>query len=362
MSEGPVINRKAGRSLTPNKARPSEPSPAPEPTAAPAVESAAQETPSKRSKATNSLQNNLDLQAQARVWHFNGTFSLWDSIGTWKALIYVLIAWTLYENLGKEAAIAGNKIKGPALTLLYRLIIFGALVLFGIHWKNDVCKEKTISEWYWGSFRRNYPFLSKVFERGVIMAASMLSFQLYKQCWVKPKALGEFVFDWKDAKIMVIVSAFYITPVLTVFYKWLNEKWTLGGKWGSALFAQLVFSPVFMIFLLIFIDWVTALVADGEKSLWTIPLTGEKGDDKSIWNIINSKFDFLNTYPTKKDNYGIYNSVYPYLSKQALSFVFWFTQTVFANLYVPPEYKLAFGAVSNFAWNIVFQVFFILSK
>lgn len=348
MSEGPVINRKAGRSLTPNKARPSEPSPAPEPTAAPAVESAAQETPSKRSKATNSLQNNLDLQAQARVWHFNGTFSFWDNLGTWKVLIYALIAWSLYEAFWSDLVTKANKdIKGPALKLLYRLVIFGALVLFGLHWKNDVCKEKTISEWYWGSFRRNYPFLSNVFEGGVIMAASQLSLQLYKHYWAG-KALAEFVFLWPDAKIMVIVSAFYVTPILTVFYKWLNEKWTLGGKWGSALFSQLVFSPVFMIFLLIFIDWTTALV-NGDP-LWTMP------KDKTVWIIIREKFWFLNTFPQEKDSLDYDMAAYPYLSRQAINFVFWFPQTVFANFFVPPEYTLAFGAICNFAWNIIFEI------
>jgi len=353
MSEGPVINRKAGRSLTPNKARPSEPSPASEPTAAPAVESAAQETTSKRSKATNSLQNNLDLQAQARVWHFNGTFSFWDNLGTWKVLIYALIAWALYEKFWTTVVEKVEKdIYGPALTLLYRLIIFGALVLFGIHWKNDVCKEKTISEWYWGSFRRSYPFLSNVFEGGVIMAASQLSLQLYNHWWVNNKALGAFEFVWTDAKIMVIVSAFYVTPILTVFYKWLNEKWTLGGKWGSALFSQLVFSPVFMIFLLIFIDWTTALV--NGKPLWSIP---EDSTGKlTIWKIINKNFWFLNTFPEKKDSLGYPIPVYPYLSKQAINFVFWFPQTVFANFFVPPEYTLAFGAICNFAWNIIFEI------
>jgi len=315
-------------------------------------------------------------------------------------LIYALVAWSLKEAFWTGLVEKTEKsFREPALTLLYRLIVFGALVLFGIHWKNDVCKDKSISEWYWG-FRRSSPFLANVFEGAVIMAASQVTFQLYMHYLFEherkkdpeeqlkdekgqllfetdyygvktsvPKYATERYFKsnedfklcWDSIKIMAIVSALYVTPVLTVFYKWLNEKWTLGGKWGSALFAQLVFSPVFMIFLLIFIDWVTALV-DGEKPLWTIPPTGENHDVKSIWNIINIKFDFLNTYPTKKDNYGINNSVYPYLSKQALSFVFWFTQTVFANLYVPPEYKLAFGAVSNFAWNIFFQVFFVLSK
>jgi len=355
MSEGPVINRKAGRSLTPNKARPSEPSPAPEPTAAPAVESAAQETPSKRSKATNSLQNNLDLQAQARVWNFNGTFSFWDNLGTWKVLIYALIAWALYENFWAAVVTkANNDIKGPALTLLYRLIIFGALVLFGIHWKNDVCKEKTISEWYWGSFRRNYPFLSNVFEGGVIMAASKLFLQLYNHWWIGNQAIATFEFDWTSTKIMVIVSAFYITPVLTVFYKWLNEKWTLGGKWGSALFNQLVFSPVFMIFLFIFYDWTAALV--NGKSLWSIP---EDSTGKlTIWKIINQKFWELNTFPEKLDEAGYKVPISPYLSLQAINFVFWFPQTVFANFFVPPEYTLAFGAISSFAWNIILFTFF----
>jgi len=245
MSEGPVINRKAGRSLTPNKARPSEPSPAPEPTATPVVESGAQETLSKRSKASNSLQNNLDLQAQARVWHFNGTFSFWDNLGTWKTLIYFLIGWAAYEKFWSGAVkVATDNWAEPALTLLYRLVIFGALVLFGIHWKNDVCREKTINEWYWGSFRRSSPFMSNVFEGGVIMAASQFSLQLYNHL-SGGKALADFALDWTSLKIMVIVSAFYVTPVLTVFYKWLNEKWTLGGKWGSAFFCSTCFFACF---------------------------------------------------------------------------------------------------------------------
>jgi len=153
---------------------------------------------------------------------------------------------------------------------------------------------------------------------------------------------------------MVIVSAFYITPVLTVFYKWLNEKWTLGGKWGSALFNQLVFSPVFMIFLFIFYDWTAALV--NGKSLWSIP---EDSTGKlTIWKIINQKFWELNTFPEKLDEAGYKVPISPYLSLQAINFVFWFPQTVFANFFVPPEYTLAFGAISSFAWNIILFTFF----
>jgi len=162
-------------------------------------------------------------------------------------------------------------------------------------------------------------------------------------CGLKKLALNEFTLNWDDLKIMVIVSAFYVTPILSVFYKWINENWTHGGKWGNALFQQLVFSPVFTIFLLIFIDWTTNLV--NGKDLWN-------GD---IWNLVKDKFWFLNTWPVTNDEWKV--SVFPYLSRQAINFVFWFPQAAIANFYVPAEYTLLFATLSNFVWNIIFDIF-----
>ncbi len=127
-------------------------------------------------------------------------------------------------------------------------------------------------------------------------------------------------FDWKGLFVLLLITTFYVVPVLSKFFAFMST-WTLGGKVGNVAFNQFVFSPVFNF---------------GFLALHTGLSSGD-----NISTIVQTALKILP------------NALF-------ISWLFWIPQTYITVTYVPGDMQLLFGSACGLVWNIILS--FILSN
>jgi hypothetical protein len=115
---------------------------------------------------------------------------------------------------------------------------------------------------------------------------------------------------------MAIISVTYITPVLLLFYKYL-EKVKVGGNLGKLFVDQFIFSPIFTSTIIFF------------RLLLLKP--------SSPWILLE---DTIKIAPTAVKS----------------AWLFWIPARFFTINFVPPMYQLIFGNIFSYAWNIIFSL------
>ena len=135
--------------------------------------------PSFESNGEKSQESGINFAVQAQLWHNSWTFGLWETLNTWKILIYSLIAWGLYEMYwaGFKASLSSGNFWPLVNTGIYRFTILAVFTTFFIQFKDEVIGAgNTFRSWFAG-FQASNPFLSTVVEASVTVTLSTAFYQ-----------------------------------------------------------------------------------------------------------------------------------------------------------------------------------------
>ena len=156
-----------------------------------------------------------------------------------------------------------------------------------------------------------HPFLMNGLQAGIINGCSVAASQIIS--YFNSKDSTQFTFNHTEILVMTIIGIIYVTPVILLFYSYLN-KFPYGGNIGKLIVDQFLFSPIF------------------------------------TFGIIALRLFMLgNRNP--KEIFNIALSIAPTAIKS--SWLFWIPQRYYSLTYVAPVYQLLFGNICSFAWNII---------
>jgi Mpv17 / PMP22 family len=122
--------------------------------------------------------------------------------------------------------------------------------------------------------------------------------------------------NWREAIIMTMISAAYTTPMLLIFYHFLNK--VKSNSLVKLFIDQFIFSPIF------------------------------------TCSIIALRFFLLDSNLTITDVVNLTIKIAP--SAMTYCWLFWIPQRYFTLNYVPGMYQVMFGSICGFVWNIIFSM------
>ena len=136
--------------------------------------------PSNESNAEKSQDSGINVAVQAQLWHNTWTFGLWETLNTWKILIYSLIAWGLYEMCWEQSLVPFMGKFWPSVNEgIYRFTILAIFTTFFIQFKDEVVGAgNTIRSWFAG-FQASNPFFASVVEASVTVTLSTAFYQIW---------------------------------------------------------------------------------------------------------------------------------------------------------------------------------------
>lgn len=121
--------------------------------------------------------------------------------------------------------------------------------------------------------------------------------------------------NWTEVITMSTISAVYITPILMIFYSYLNKS--KANNVTKLIIDQIIFSPIF------------------------------------TFGIILLRVLILNPSLTFYNMFHHTATVAPKAVRT--SWLFWIPLRYFTIKYIPPAYQLLFGNVCAYIWNIILQ-------
>lgn len=174
---------------------------------------------------------------------------------------------------------------------------------------DDDIKDKEDSDGILANYKTlmvKHPYLVNAVQSAIISSSSVLVSQFLS---------GKSETDWDEVRAVAFIGAFWITPVLLVFYSRL-QKLSYGFV-GKLVIDQLIFSPIFTL------------------------------------SIITARLFLLGRVPFEE---------FPTILSQTVptavlsSWTFWIPARGFTLLIVPPHLHLLTGSAFSFLWNIILSL------
>ena len=151
-----------------------------------------------------------------------------------------------------------------------------------------------------------YPYMVNATQSAIISSCSVLVSQFIAR---------KSEFDWNEVRAVSFLAAFWITPVLLIFYSRL-QKMPLGFT-GKLVVDQLIFSPLFTL------------------------------------SIITARLFLLQRSPMHEFPNILFNTVPKAIIS---SWTFWIPARAFTLLIVPPHLHLLTGSLFSFIWNVILSL------
>ena len=167
----------------------------------------------------------------------------------------------------------------------------------------DIEKKKESS---YQTLIRKYPYAVNAIQSAIISSCSVI---------VSQSLAGNSKYDWSEVRTVSIIGAFWITPVLLLFYSRLH-KFQLGFLSKLAV-DQLIFSPLFTITII-----ALRLLLLGRVPIADFPSVLSQTVPKAILS----------------------------------SWTFWVPARGFTLLIVPPHLHVLTGSLFSFLWNIILSM------
>lgn len=171
--------------------------------------------------------------------------------------------------------------------------------------KVDLDAEKRKTSRYQTLMTR-YPYFVNATQSAIISSSSVL---------VSQYLAGNAVIDWSEVRTVAFIGAFWITPVLLVFYSRLHRLRL--GFLGKLVLDQLLFSPIFTVTII-----TLRLIILGRVPFTDFPLLLGQTVPKAVLS----------------------------------SWTFWVPARGFTLLIIPAHLHLLAGSIFSFIWNIILSM------
>ena len=201
---------------------------------------------------------------------------------------------------------------------------------------NGKGKDKQLQQvGFYSKLMKEFPYIMNATQSAIVACLSSMT-----SSWLNKEET-----NWADALLWMVLNVVYITPVLLLFYRWLDSK-KCWENWQKVAFDQAIFSPIFTFVLLTGRNVAKPLFEQVVKQVDVKTMTSA-----SLIAVLRN-VQLEGTLLAQVQMHA--QAVLEILPKVCVSnWSFWIPARFMMLSLIAPELHLISGTLLSFVWNII---------